>query len=79
MNKTLTLIIILTLMGFLGYFIVTKDNSKSLSTPQTKTYSSPVPTIVPTPSPRTFKYDRSTDLKKELDSVNPQILDSDFE
>lgn len=35
----------------------------------------------PTPSapPRTFKFDSSIDLKKELDSVNPQVLDSDFE
>lgn len=29
-------------------------------------------------SPQEIKYDASTDLKKELDTVNPQINDSDF-
>lgn len=36
----------------------------------------------PTPSsasgPKTFKFDSQTDLKKELDSVNTEVLDSDF-
>lgn len=34
----------------------------------------------PSPSPRlkTYHFDSTTDLKKELDSINPQILDSDF-
>lgn len=29
--------------------------------------------------PKTFNFDSSTDLKKELDNINPQVLDSDFE
>ncbi len=32
----------------------------------------------PSPTPEGFKFDSSTDLKKELDQVNPQVLDSDF-
>ncbi len=28
--------------------------------------------------PKEVKYDVATDLKKELDSVNPQVLDSDI-
>lgn len=34
----------------------------------------------PSPSPKlkTYHFDSTTDLKKELDSINPQILDSDF-
>lgn len=40
----------------------------------------PAPTPVATPNaPQTFNFDSSTDLKEELDKVNPQILDSDFE
>lgn len=31
-----------------------------------------------TPKLKTYKFDSGTDLKKELDSVNPQVLDSDF-
>jgi len=41
----------------------------------------PTPTPVPatTPNaPKTFQFDSSTDLKAELEKVNPQILDSDF-
>ncbi len=29
--------------------------------------------------PKDFKFDSSTDLKQELEKVNPQVLDSDFE
>jgi hypothetical protein len=41
-------------------------------------------TVLPsqTPSynpPKEIKYDSSTDLKKELESVNPQVLDEDFQ
>lgn len=45
---------------------------------QTKITQS-VPTVAPSVVPKTFQFDRSTDLKKELEKVNPQILDSDFE
>ncbi len=30
-------------------------------------------------APKSFQFDSSTDLKMELDKVNPQVLDSDFE
>lgn len=41
------------------------------------------PAVTPLPSatinpPKEIKYDSSTDLKKELDSVDPQVLDEDF-
>ena len=39
--------------------------------------SSPVPS--PSPKLKTFQFDASTDLKLELDSVNPEVMDSDFE
>lgn len=39
-----------------------------------------VPTPIPTPNaPKTFEFDSSTDLEVELEKVNPQVLDSDFE
>ena len=46
------------------------------------THSQPVQTSVPIASPnapKTFNFDSATDLKVELDEVNPQVLDSDFE
>jgi len=35
--------------------------------------------VAPPVSPKTFKFDRSTNLKAELEKVNPEIFDSDFE
>lgn len=40
----------------------------------------PSPTPAPTSNtPKTFQFDSSTDLKGELEKINPQVLDSDFE
>ncbi len=52
------------------------NKSENLVNPQT-----PAPSETPAPpsAPKTFKFDNSTDLKVELEKVNPQILDSDFE
>lgn len=36
------------------------------------------PQLTPTPTPVEFKFDKNTDLKKELESINPQVLDEDF-
>ena len=32
----------------------------------------------PSPAPKVFKYDSSTDLEKELESIDPKVLDSDL-
>lgn len=37
---------------------------------------SPSPNIK---TPKEFKFDATTDLKMELEKVNPEVLDSDFE
>lgn len=44
-----------------------------------KVVATPSPTPAPPQTPKTFKFDSSTDLKMELEKVNPQVLDSDFE
>ncbi len=41
--------------------------------------STPTPLPLPPQSPKTFKLDASTELEVELQKVNPQVLDSDFE
>lgn len=48
-------------------------------TPKKQSGFLPSPTSTPAPTPKTFKFDSSTDLKKELESISPQVLDSDFE
>lgn len=40
---------------------------------------SPGVTSRPSPKPKTFQFNNATDLKIELDTVNPQVLDSDFD
>jgi len=37
-----------------------------------------LPTPIPTQAPRQYKFDNSTDLKQELETVDPQILEEDF-
>lgn len=39
--------------------------------------ATPVPTSTPAP-PKQYQFDSSTDLKKELESINPQVLEADF-
>lgn len=58
----------------LGIFLFKFQNTN------TKLVSSNISTPAPTSfnQPKEIKYDSATDLKKELDTVNPQILDSDF-
>ena len=42
------------------------------------TIPSPSPTLAPPKAPKTFQFDSSTDLKSELEKVNPQVLEDDF-
>lgn len=43
----------------------------------TQTMPAPTPSSAPA-SPQTFQFNSSTDLKMELNKVNPQVIDSDF-
>lgn len=49
------------------------------STDLVKPAATVVPTSTPISVPKEYKFDSLTDLKKELDSINPQVLESDFE
>jgi len=57
----------------------TQSNLGSSKTLGVTDKEEPTTTEVIIDAPKTFKFDRSTDLEMELDSINPQILDSDFE
>lgn len=71
-NKTL-LIIVLTVLATAVVFFVISKKVLPLVNP-----ASPTPSASLLNSPKEIRYDSSTDLQKELDSVNPQVLDSDF-
>lgn len=78
MNKKILIsITIIILIIFITIIFRSQEKSvKNLVNPGVATIES-TPTLSPTP--KTFKFDSSTDLEKELESINPQVLDSDFE
>ena len=69
-NRYLILILLILLASLI--FSITSRN-KPLSEPVIS-----VATPVPSAILKEIQYDSSTDLKKELDSVDPQVNDSDF-
>lgn len=84
-NKFLTLFLVLILVGillFLGNIFFGKINSDNLASPVGKNVMQAVgiqkitPSIIPTPIQ--YNFNKSTDLKGELDTINPEVLDSDF-
>lgn len=79
-NNLFTIILIIVLMGAfvaIGYFIFSSQNpSKLVSSVTGSINQKPSPT--PTPTPIIYNFNSSTDLKSELDSINPEILDTDF-
>lgn len=85
-KKTLSVIIVLTIFATIVVFFVISKSSSSLVSPATKQDKVQQPSSQPsaqsvTPAynpPKEIKYGSSTDLQKELESVNPQVLDSDF-
>lgn len=85
MNKKIIfpILFLIILMGiFLGFKTSNNLNSPGFTKIFTKTAISK-PTPEPTPAtpvaPTTFQFSQTTDLKSELDKVNPEVLDSDFE
>ena len=83
MKKSFLLLIIV--IGFIGLvlFVLPPQGWKAkLITPigQTRQNSDVSAPPLPTPNaPKTFQFDSSTDLKMELEKINPQVLESDFE
>jgi len=78
-------IIIIVGMGLILGFTPLGNPAKQLVSPKSlsndksnEVNSNPTP--IPTPNaPKTFQFDSSTDLEAELEKVNPEVLDSDFE
>lgn len=73
MKSKLLLLILFAFLAMAAALFYANKSAK-LTSPVTNPVASPSPS----PTPTVFKFDSSTDLKKELDSINPQVLDSDF-
>jgi len=79
-NYIIIVVIVLTLATLLASVTLPVWNS-TLVSPLAKVFKPKViimPSPSPSPKPKTFQFNSSTNLKSELDSVNPEILDSDF-
>ena len=74
------IIIIITLIIVIVFLGSKRTNLGLTSTNfnQTSKQTDSLPNATPN-APKQYNFDSSTDLKKELDSINPQVLDSDFE
>ncbi len=81
-NRTFLIILVLTIFTTIVVFFVTNQKHLPLISPISSKDSlqqtSPFPSSRLNP-PKEIKYDSNTDLQKELDSVNPEVLDEDFE
>lgn len=77
-----SIFLILFLIAILSvgiYFVLIKSNPSNLKSSLNTTneaISNNQPTVIPTPT--SIKYDRSTNLKQELESINPEVKDDDF-
>jgi len=75
---TIVLIAILLIAGFFVYRLIGQKSTTALVGPggeQIADKASPSPSPTPLPTAQQFTFNHSTDLKKELDSVDPKIED----
>ncbi|OGE25001.1 hypothetical protein A3C26_01175 [Candidatus Daviesbacteria bacterium RIFCSPHIGHO2_02_FULL_39_12] len=73
MSSRKTFYILITTILAIAFFVTVFKEKTHLTNPV-----SPTPLATPA-APKTFQFDRNTDLRLELENVNPQVLDSDFE
>lgn len=70
--------ILITILIVLGIAVIIFTNKEGrFIAPVTQSLSTPIPAVTPA-APITFQFDKFTDLELELEKVNPQVLDSEF-
>ncbi|MBI4038885.1 hypothetical protein HY384_02910 [Candidatus Daviesbacteria bacterium] len=81
----LTAVISISLIVLTIFLMIPLEWKANLISPMSqKTSQKTGVDIISTPAPtsntaQTIKFDKSTNLKEELEKINPQVLDSDFE
>lgn len=74
-------IVVLSVIVFWLFTKYSIKTSKTLVSPETEqavNEQTPQPSTFSYNPPKEVKYDSSTNLKQVLETVNPQVLDSDF-
>ncbi|MEK7616444.1 MAG: hypothetical protein AAB414_00110 [Patescibacteria group bacterium] len=82
MNKKIIMTILLLSVVVLIWYVSRSSFGQKLTGPgfsQTLGEQIPDPTPPAPVAPKTFQFDASTDLEAELEKINPEVLDSDFE
>lgn len=74
MTKTRLLTILLIVLVTVIIFSVTRKRDIALVNP-----ASPTPSSSAYNPPKEIKYDNAADLMQELEGINPEVLESDFE
>lgn len=83
MNSKKIFLTILIIAAAVVFFVI-KQDTLPLASPVSNSnqgvagQNSPAPSISSYNPPAEVKYDSSTDLQKELDSIDPQVFDEDF-
>lgn len=82
--KKISLIILITIVIGIGLALISAKGNQSLVGFGLLNFNKPVPVStqppIPAPNaPKTFNFDSATDLEAELEKINPEVLDSDFE
>lgn len=72
-------LVVLILVLIIAFWVVYIKSANNLLSPLVKPTAqlTPVPSASPN-APKQIKFDKSTDLIKELELIDPQVLDSDF-
>lgn len=85
MNKNIllisTVILVAGIIIWIAFQYISNNNGLLVNPWIKKTtnqLATPVPSMLFNP-PKEIKYDSSTNLEEELEKVNPEVLDSDFE
>ncbi|MDD2822833.1 MAG: hypothetical protein PHQ59_02005 [Candidatus Daviesbacteria bacterium] len=87
-NKLITFLLVVLLLGTflsLGNLFLNKTNPQTLINPDGKTLLQQItnqnisPTPTPSPTPIEYHFDKTTDLKQEIETINPEVKNSDFD
>lgn len=77
-SNLLIYIVVIAAVSVSAWALFNKTPSSGLTSPFAVAQSTSSPTPTPLPTPIQYNFDKSSDLKGELNSINPEIKDSDF-
>lgn len=80
-KKNIIIIIVIIIITVILILAFGREDNKLTVPGFIKSQVTPIPgsnNVTPNVTPKNFKFDRSTDLKKELEKVDSKVLEEDF-